>query len=97
MSNNSNSNNDDIDRPTNLVQFESHEVKYKFGLDKFPDIPTESLVVAARNIIKSIDTPSNSRQTDIQFMVLQYWAEMCVELLGIRIAALYNRIDNCGK
>jgi hypothetical protein len=92
MSNNSNSSNNN-DRPTNLVQFESQEVKHKFGLDKYPDIPTESLVVAALNIIKSIDTPSNSRQTDIQFLALQYWAEMCVELLGIRIKALYNRID----
>jgi hypothetical protein len=76
-----------------MVEFYSEEVKHKFGLDKFPNIPTESLVVAARNIIKSIDTPSDSRQTDIQFMALQYWAEMCVELLGMRIKALDNQID----
>lgn len=84
-------------RPTNLVQFESQEVKNKFGLEKFPDVPTERLLVSAKNIIRSMDAPSNSRQTDIQFMALQYWAEMCIELLGMRISALHNRIDNCAK
>ena len=93
-SNNSSSNSSSSDnRPTNLVQFESQEVKNKFGLDKYPDIPTESLVVSLKNILKSIDAPSYSRQTDIQFMALQYWADMCAELLGMRIAALHNRID----
>jgi hypothetical protein len=89
---NDNDSSNNNDRPTNLVQFESYEVKHKFGLDKFPDVPTESLVVAALNIIKSIDAPSHSRQSDIQFLALQYWAEMCVEMLDIRIKALNNRI-----
>jgi hypothetical protein len=75
-------------RPTNLVEFESEETKHKFGLDKYPDISTEALVVAARNIINNIDVPSNSRHTDCQHLSLQYWALMCVELLGIRITAL---------
>lgn len=86
-------NDNDNDRPTNLVQFESQEIKHKFGLEKYPNISTEALVVSLRNIIKSMDPPSNSRQTDIQFLALQYWAEMCVELLDIRISALHNRID----
>jgi hypothetical protein len=109
MSNNSNSNsnssnssenrsaNSSNNHPTNLVQFESQEKKHKYGLDKFPDVPTERLLVAARDILKTMYPPSYSRQTDIQFMALQYWAEMCVELIGMRIRALDNRIDNCGK
>lgn len=83
--------------PTNLVEFECQEVKHRFGLDKYPDIPTETLVVAARKIIDSIDPPSNSRHTDCQHLSLQYWALMCVELLAMRVKALQNRIDNCGK
>lgn len=87
-------NNDGNDsRPKNLVQFESQEIKHKFGLDRFPDVPTERLLVSLRDIIKSMDAPSHSRHTDIQFMALQYWAEMCVEQLDIRIIALQNRID----
>lgn len=94
MTDNNSSNNN---HPTNLVEFESQETKHKFGLDKYPDISSEELVVAARNIIKSIDTPSDNSLTDVQYLSLQYWACMCVELLGMRISALHNRIDNCGK
>ena len=84
--------------PTNLVEFESLEVKHRFGLDKYPDISTEALVVAAnRNIINSMDVPSNSQHTDCQHLSSQYWALMCVELLGMRIAAFHNLIDNCAK
>ena len=64
-----------------------------FGLDKYPDISTEALVVAARNIINSMDAPSHNPMTDCQYLSLQYWALMCVELLGMRISALHNRID----
>ena len=92
--NDSNSSNN---HPINRVQFEMLEIKHKFGLDKYPDISTEALVVAARNIINSMDVSSNSRHTDCQHLSLQYWALMCVELLGMRIAALHNRIDNCAK
>lgn len=91
-----NSNNNDH-RPTNLVEFESPEVKHKYGLDKYPDISSERLLISLRDIVKSMDVPSHSRHTDIQFMALQYWAEMCVELLSMRIRALHNRIDNYGK
>lgn len=97
MSNNSNSSNSTDSLPTNLVEFECQETKHKFGLDKYPDISTDALVVAARNIINSMDAPSHSRQTDCQYLSLQYWALMCVELLAMRIRTLYNRIDNCGK
>ena len=96
MTDNINSNSTtNSDRPTNLVQFESQEVKNKFGLNRYPDISTESLVVSLKNIIKSMnmDPPSNSRLTDIQYMAFLYWAEMCVELLAMRIKALQNRID----
>ena len=91
----SNSHNNTNNRPTNLVQFESAEVKHKFGLDKYPDISTEALVVSLKNIIKrmGMDHRRNSRQTDIQYLALQYWADMCVEILGMRINALQNRID----
>ncbi|MGA7542041.1 MAG: hypothetical protein WBW34_03165 [Nitrososphaeraceae archaeon] len=95
--NNNNINSSNNNRPTNLVEFESQETKHKFRLDKYPDISTEALLISLKDIVKSIDAPSNSRQTDCQFLSLQYWAEMCVELLGMRIRALYNRIDNCGK
>ena len=94
--NDSDNDNDNNHRPTNLAQFESLEVKPKYGLDKFPDISTEGLIVSLRNILKRIvmdGTPSHSRLTDIQFMALEYWAEMCVEELGMRITALHNRID----
>jgi hypothetical protein len=87
------SNNSTDSRPTNLVQFESQEIKHKFGLDRFPDVPTERLLVSLKDIIKTMDPPSHSRHTDIQFMALQYWAEMCVEQLDIRIIALHNCID----
>jgi len=97
MSSNSNSSNSTDSRPTNLVEFESQEVKHRFGLDKYPDISTEALLVSLRDIVKSMDAPSYSRQTDCQYLSLQYWALMCVELLGMRIAALHNRIDNCGE
>ncbi len=89
-------NDDNNNRPTNLVQFESQEVKHKFGLDKYPDISTEGLIVAVRNILKRMvmdGTPSSCQLTDIQYMSLEYWAEMCVEELAIRITALQNQID----
>ncbi|MGB7557003.1 MAG: hypothetical protein WBM37_00655 [Nitrososphaeraceae archaeon] len=56
----SNSNNNTNNRPTNLVQFESEEVKHKFGLDKYPDISTERLLVSLKNILNrmGMDTPS---------------------------------------
>ena len=95
MSDYSKQNNDH--HPTNLVEFECQEVKHKYGLDKYPDISTEALIVAARNIINNMDVPSNSRHTDCQHLSLQYRALMCVELLGMRISALHNRIDNCAK
>ena len=90
-----NSNNNIDSHPTNLVQFESQEVKHKFGLDKYPDVPTERLLVSLKSILKTMatDPPSNSRLTDIQFMALEYWAEMCLEELATRITALHNRID----
>jgi hypothetical protein len=71
MTNNSNS------RPTNLVEFESQEVKHRFGLDKYPDISTEGLLVSLRDIVKSIDVPSHSRQTDCQHLSLQYGVDVC--------------------
>ena len=80
-------------RPKNLVQFESAEVKHKFGLDKYPDIPTEQLIVIAKKILLSIDPPFQCRQSDIQFMAYQYWCQMCVDELGMRINALNNQID----
>ena len=91
-SNNSNSNNN---HPTNLVQFESQEVKHKFGLDKYPDISTEALLVSLKNILNrmGMDTPSYNTLTDVQYLSLRYWACMCVELLAIRTNALDNRID----
>ena len=53
MTNNNNSSSNSINNhPKNLIEFESQEVKHKFGLNKFSDIPTEALVVAARNIIE---------------------------------------------
>ena len=79
------------------MQFESQEVKNKFGLDKYPDVPTEKLLISLKDLILHMDAQSYSRQSDIRFMALQYWADMCVELLDIRIKALHNRIDNCGK
>jgi hypothetical protein len=99
MSNNSNSNssrNNSNDHPKNLVQFESQEVKHKFGLSKYPDISTEGLIVSLRNILKRMvmdGTPSSCQLTDIQYMSLEYWAEICVEMLDVRIKALQNRID----
>lgn len=86
-------------RPTNLVEFESQEVKHKFGLDKYPDVSTEALLVSLKNILNrmGMDTPSDNSLTDVQYLSLQYWACMCVELLAIRIRALQNCIDNCGK
>jgi hypothetical protein len=83
-------------RPTNLVEFECQEVKHRFGLDKYPDIPTEGLIASLRNILKRMvmdGTPSTCQLTDIQYMALEYWAEMCVEELDTRITALNNRID----
>jgi hypothetical protein len=97
MSINSNSSNSTDSRPTNLVEFESQEVNHKFGLDKYPDIFTKGLLISLRDLVKSMYAPSYSRHTDIQFMALQYWTEMCIELLDIRIQALYNRIEKCGK
>ena len=41
-------------RPTNLVQFETQEIKHKFGLDKYPDISTEALVISLKNILNSM-------------------------------------------
>ena len=92
MTNNNTNNND---HPTNLVQFESAEVKHKFGLDKYPDISSESLIVSLKNILNrfGMDTPSNNSLTDVQYLSLQYWACMCVDELDIRIKALQNRID----
>ena len=85
--------------PTNLVQFESQEVKHKFGLDKYPDVSTEALLVSLKNILNrtGMNTPSDNSMTDVQYLSLQYRACMCVELLDIRIRALHNRIDKCGK
>ena len=88
---------DNSNHPTNLVEFESQETKHKFRLYKYPDISTDQLLISLRDILKSIDAPSNSRQTDCQYLSLQYWALMCVELVRIRIGTLYNRIDSCGK
>ena len=93
MINDNDSSSNNITRPTNLVQFESAEVKHKFGPDKFPNIPTEKLLVSLKDILKHMDAPSYSRQTDIQFEALRYWADMCVGILGIRIGALQNRVD----
>jgi hypothetical protein len=42
------------DRPTNLVQFECQEVKNKYGLEKFPDVPTERLLVSLKDMIKNM-------------------------------------------
>ena len=61
---------DNSDRPTNLVQFECQEVKHKYGLDKYPDISTEALVLAARNIINKMDAPSHNPMTDCQHLSL---------------------------
>jgi hypothetical protein len=96
---NDSSSNSNNGHPKNLVQFESQETKHKFGLDKYPDISTEGLVVSLKNILNrmGMDTPSHNSLTDVQYLSLQYWACMCVELLGMRISALHNRIDNCGK
>jgi hypothetical protein len=95
--NNNNNRGNSNNRPTNLVEFESQETKHKFGLDKYPDISTEQLVVAVKNILNKMDAPSHNPMTDCQHLSLQYWAFMCVELLGMRIAALHNRIDRCTK
>jgi hypothetical protein len=98
MTNDSNSNNNN-NHPTNLVQFESQEVKHKFGLDKYPDISNEALIVSLKNILNRMcmNTPSHNSLTDVQYLSLQYWACMCVDELDVRIKALHNRIDNCGK
>jgi hypothetical protein len=94
MTNDSGSNNNDH-RPTNLVEFECQETKHMFGLDKFPDVPTEKLLISLKDMIKSIEAPSNSRQTDIECMALQYWAEMCIELLGMRVLSIIALINEC--
>jgi hypothetical protein len=93
MTNNSNSTNNDDHRPTNRVQFEMMEVKHRYGLDKYPDTSTEDLLVSLRDLVNSMDPPSYSRQTDLEYLSLKCRALNIVELLGIRIMALYNRID----
>jgi hypothetical protein len=47
---NDNDSNNDINRPTNLVEFESQEVKHK--LDNYPDISTDALLVALQKIVE---------------------------------------------
>jgi hypothetical protein len=65
---NDNDSNSSNNHPTNLVEFESQKVKHKFGLDKYPDISTEGLLVSLRDIVKSMDPPSYSQQTDCQYL-----------------------------
>ena len=95
MTNDDDSESNNSDRPKNLVQFESQEIKHKFGLDKYPDVSTEALLVSLKNILNrmGMDTPSHNSLSEVQYLSLQYWASMCVELLDIRIKALDNRID----
>lgn len=77
--------NKNINRPTNQAQFEHLETKHNFGLDKFPEIPTEVLLVSLRDIVNNMYPPSHSQQSDYEYLSLKCWALDIIALVGMRI------------